>query len=146
MTRVFLSSVFAVATLASCVYETTLADCTVRCTSSSGCPDDFTCNAEGVCRAPGAIGTCAAVTGITPSCTGLAAVCGPNRDEDCCSAAMPIPGGTFFRSYDTASDAMYPSTSYPATVSPFRLDRFEVTVGRFRQFIDAGMGTQANPP
>lgn len=35
---------------------------------------------------------------------------------------------------------------YPATVSDFRLDRFEVTVGRFRAFVEAGMGTQQNPP
>ena len=59
---------------------------------------------------------------------------------------MPIPGGTFFRSYDVALDAMYPSMSYPATVSTFVLDRFEVTVGRFRKFVEAGMGTRANPP
>jgi len=34
----------------------------------------------------------------------------------------------------------------PATVSDFRLDTYEVTVGRFRQFVDAGLGTQYNPP
>ena len=28
----------------------------------------------------------------------------------------------------------------------FRLDTYEVTVGRFRQFVNAGMGTSANPP
>jgi len=31
-------------------------------------------------------------------------------------------------------------------VSDFRLDTYEVTLGRFRKFLDAGMGTQANPP
>ncbi|MCX5744859.1 MAG: SUMF1/EgtB/PvdO family nonheme iron enzyme [Proteobacteria bacterium] len=34
----------------------------------------------------------------------------------------------------------------PATVSAFRLDTYEVTVGRFRQFVTAGMGTQSSPP
>jgi formylglycine-generating enzyme required for sulfatase activity len=34
----------------------------------------------------------------------------------------------------------------PATLSDFRLDRYEVTVGRFRQFVSAGMGTQTTPP
>ncbi|HSR98490.1 MAG TPA: formylglycine-generating enzyme family protein [Kofleriaceae bacterium] len=34
----------------------------------------------------------------------------------------------------------------PATISGFRLDRFETTVGRFRAFASAGLGTQANPP
>jgi formylglycine-generating enzyme required for sulfatase activity len=31
-------------------------------------------------------------------------------------------------------------------VSDFHLDKYEVTVGRFRQFVDAGMGTQTTPP
>jgi formylglycine-generating enzyme required for sulfatase activity len=40
----------------------------------------------------------------------------------------------------------YTDKSYPATVSSFYLDKYEITVGRFRQFVNAGMGTQANPP
>jgi formylglycine-generating enzyme required for sulfatase activity len=36
--------------------------------------------------------------------------------------------------------------SYPATVDGFYLDKYEVTVGRFRQFVNAGMGTLAQPP
>jgi formylglycine-generating enzyme required for sulfatase activity len=48
-----------------------------------------------------------------------------------------VPGGTFNRSNDAAN---------PATVSDFVLDTFEVTVGRFRGFIDSGRGTKANPP
>jgi sulfatase modifying factor 1 len=35
---------------------------------------------------------------------------------------------------------------YPATVSSFVLDTYEVTVGRFRAFVNAGQGTQASPP
>jgi len=34
----------------------------------------------------------------------------------------------------------------PATVSDLRLDTYLVTVGRFRAFVTAGMGTQARPP
>jgi formylglycine-generating enzyme required for sulfatase activity len=45
-----------------------------------------------------------------------------------------------------AGDDMFPNMSYPATVSDFRLDAYEVTVGRFRAFVNAGMGTQASPP
>jgi formylglycine-generating enzyme required for sulfatase activity len=41
---------------------------------------------------------------------------------------------------------MYPDMSYPATVSAFVLDKYEVTVGRFRKFVEAGGGTQAGPP
>jgi len=57
-----------------------------------------------------------------------------------------VPGGTFYRTYDVGTDSAYPDTSSPATLSTFRLDTFEVTVGRFRQFVTAGMGTQTNPP
>jgi len=35
---------------------------------------------------------------------------------------------------------------YPARVSNFWLDKYEVTVERFRAFVNAGMGTQSNPP
>jgi formylglycine-generating enzyme required for sulfatase activity len=60
-------------------------------------------------------------------------------------------GGTFYRSYDGVT---YTDKSYPATVSDFRLDRFEITVGRFRRFvaaysrdmISAGVGRNPNNP
>jgi formylglycine-generating enzyme required for sulfatase activity len=45
-----------------------------------------------------------------------------------------VPGATFFRSYDNVT---YTDKSYPATLSDFRLDVYEVTVGRFRQFVNA---------
>jgi len=58
--------------------------------------------------------------------------CGPSGTESCC-AGTRIPGGSFVRSYDgvTAKDP-----TYKAEVSSFVLDRFEVTVGRFRRFVD----------
>jgi formylglycine-generating enzyme required for sulfatase activity len=52
-----------------------------------------------------------------------------------------VPGGSFFRSYDgvteVAGDDCCLDHAYPATVSAFRLDAYEVTVGRFRQFVAA---------
>lgn len=47
-----------------------------------------------------------------------------------------MPGGTFLRSYDGvyATDR-----SFPATVSTFRLEQYEVTVARFRQFVTAAI-------
>jgi formylglycine-generating enzyme required for sulfatase activity len=54
-----------------------------------------------------------------------------------------VPGGTFDRSYDGVD---FKDPSYPATVDDFYLDKYEVTVGRFRAFVNAGMGTQAKPP
>jgi formylglycine-generating enzyme required for sulfatase activity len=58
--------------------------------------------------------------------------CGPNANESCCASPL-VEGGTFFRSYDAGADA---SQEDQATVSSFRLDRFEITVGRFRLFVD----------
>lgn len=130
--------------LVSCTYETDFADCVVRCTEDGGCPDSLTCGVEGLCRSAGATETCSAVN-EPPSCMGRPPACGPNRNEDCC-AVTAVPGGTFFRSYDVAPDALYPNMNYSATVSPFVLDRFEVTVGRFRTFVEAGGGTRVSAP
>jgi sulfatase modifying factor 1 len=68
--------------------------------------------------------------------------CGANGDDDCCGSPAST-GGTFKRSYDTVS---LTDPSFPATVSPFLLDTYEITVGRYRAFVEAGMGTRANPP
>jgi formylglycine-generating enzyme required for sulfatase activity len=76
-----------------------------------------------------------------PSCAGLPATCGPSGNRNCCSTTV-VDAGTFNRSNDAA---------FPATVSAFRLDTYEVTVGRFRKFV-AGFpgnrpvnGTGRNP-
>ena len=44
-----------------------------------------------------------------------------------------MPTGTFVR-----DGSFWQPASYPATISGFRLDKFDVTVGRFRAFINAG--------
>ena len=79
------------------------------------------------------------------SCLALLPTCGVHADDDCC-ASLEVPGGTYFRAFDLAGDANSGNQSAPATVSAFRLDKYEVTVGRFRAFVAAGQGTQANPP
>ena len=56
--------------------------------------------------------------------------CGPSGNDDC-GASPLVTGGTFYRGTDTAN---------PATISDFRLDKYEVTVGRFRKFVDAWVG------
>ncbi|WP_272422503.1 formylglycine-generating enzyme family protein [Polyangium jinanense] len=60
-----------------------------------------------------------------PRCDRVEPRCGPDGDESCCADAVVL-GGTFNRVNDP---------QFPATVADFRLDRFEVTVGRFRQFV-----------
>lgn len=67
----------------------------------------------------------------SPSCSTLPRNCGPQGDEECCSAPV-VPGGAFLRAYDGAE---FSSATLPATVGAFELDRFEVTVGRFRSFV-----------
>lgn len=84
--------------------------------------------------------------GMPPSsCSALPQTCGASRNEDCC-ASLTVPGGTFHRGFDVASDSDSGTNEYPATVATFRLDKFEVTVGRFRAFLAAGQGTSAMAP
>jgi|GEM_PF-1606501 len=82
---------------------------------------------------------------IGPSCKSLATGCGPSGTENCCDSPI-VSGGTFDRSYDVAADHAYPTNTYPATINDFRLDKFEVTVGRFRKLVATGMGTRLKPP
>jgi formylglycine-generating enzyme required for sulfatase activity len=57
---------------------------------------------------------------------------------DCCASEF-VPGGDFLM----GSDGLFPENEkpeHPVKVSRFRLDIFEVTVGRFRRFVDAYTG------
>src|SRR5881394_1504468 len=72
-----------------------------------------------------------------PSCADLAATCGPSGNESCCTS-IEVPQGTTPLSGLTSDP--------PASVSAFRLDKYEVTVGRLRVFVSAGLGTQLRPP
>jgi formylglycine-generating enzyme len=83
--------------------------------------DDAPCTGAQICVS----GACI----VPPSCENLTAQCGPLdiADESCC-ARVTIPGGTYNRSNDS---------NFPATVSDFQVDRFEITVGRFRAFVNA---------
>jgi len=68
-----------------------------------------------------------------PSCAGLAPTCGPNGDQDCCAASL-VMGGPFLRDNGQNGNVM-------ATVSDFRLDTYEISVGRFRKFVAAYPGS-----
>ena len=142
MVRIFAAISIA---LCACTYDASYGDCAVKCTNDTGCPDGLTCGTEGLCRMPGESQTCTTSAIGAPSCNDLPATCGPTGDESCCATAL-VPGGNFLRSYDAAPDGMYTNASHPATVSSFVLDKYEVTVGRFRKFVAAGMGTRASPP
>ncbi|MFH0900445.1 MAG: SUMF1/EgtB/PvdO family nonheme iron enzyme [Pseudomonadota bacterium] len=124
----------------ACCAPTTCAAVVAECgTISDGCGRTLNC---GSCMSPETCGgsgkpnVCGETGGSFPSCAGLASTCGPTKTGDCCETLF-VPSGTYNRSNHP---------DYPATVSGFMLDRFEITVGRFRKFVEAGMGTQANPP
>jgi len=68
--------------------------------------------------------------------------CGPNK-ESCCTS-LPVPGGSYSRTY--TNDGRGPmDQDDPAAISGFRLDKYLVTVGRFRQFVAAWNGGYTPP-
>lgn len=79
------------------------------------------------------------------SCIGLANTCGFDKLDSCCTSP-DVPGNTFYRGFDLAVDGDSGTRTLVATLSDFRLDKYEVSVGRFRAFVAAGLGTQNNPP
>jgi sulfatase modifying factor 1 len=80
-----------------------------------------------------------------PSCVALPSTCGTNGSDSCCNSSVVL-GGTYYRSFDEAGDTISGNKSFPATIGNFRFDNYEVTVGRFRAFVEEGMGTQVNHP
>lgn len=108
-----------------------------RCTGDGGIE---ACQADGGWDfvAACSTGTCAAASCVgatvtAPSCATPGpgrTNCGSDGGESCC-LSEEIPGGTYYRTYDGGVSAS------PATISPFRLDKYLVTVGRFREFYTA---------
>lgn len=79
------------------------------------------------------------------SCAQIPQNCGNTGRDSCCNSPA-VTGGTFSRNYDVAGDTQSGSPDFHATISNFRLDKYDVTVGRFRTFANSGSGTQAKPP
>lgn len=61
-------------------------------------------------------------------------------------ASLEVPGGAYYRSYDASGDGQQGARTFPAQVGTFELDQYEVTVNRFRAFVEAGQGVQGKPP
>ena len=137
--------------------------CTV-CATDASCGDDCTacggntpkckdlgvasqcvgCLADADCSSGVKCDTTTNACEIPTSCVGLASTCGPSGSASCCASSL-VPGGTFNRGNDA---------KHPATLSDFRLDRYEITVGRFKKFVAAyspdmiaeGAGKNTNNP
>lgn len=62
-----------------------------------------------------------------PSCRGATEFCG--RNSDSCCLSLPVAGGPLALPIDAAG------TRVQVELSSFRLDKYEVTVGRFREFL-----------
>jgi cysteine-rich repeat protein len=94
------------------------------------------CHANAACTDTGGSFTCKCKAGYTgnglscerTSCVGLANGCGQFGANDCC-AAPTVTGGV---------------DSFGVNVATFALDKYEVTVGRFKNFINAYGGPPAN--
>jgi len=63
--------------------------------------------------------------------------CG-TANESCCTSPL-VQGGAFSRVY-ASNGGIASGLSFSATVRSFRLDKYEVTVGRFRRFVAAWNG------
>jgi formylglycine-generating enzyme required for sulfatase activity len=102
----------------------------VLCLVAIGCalPDDFTKVDTG---AGGSGGTPIPTAPEGRSCDGndpTLDACGPEENESCC-AVRCLPGGEFLRDNNA---------TYPAKLSPYCLDKYEVSIARFRAFLAAG--------
>jgi formylglycine-generating enzyme len=138
--------------------------CTGVCVpSSTQCADNAvqTCSALGQwadassCPEGCGDGGCAKFASCQPGNAGADTSCGPGSSEeggptsDCCSSPT-VTGNSgspaFYRSYDGVDGGLYTSKDDPATVSTLRLDAYEVTVGRFRNFVNAVRNDSYTPP
>ena len=121
-----------------------------RCASSSALQ---TCGTNGQWDIPWSCatgecsgGTCAGLTAAGASClatgSGLTR-CGGNA-ESCCTS-FEVPGGVYDRTF-TNDGTGATNLGDSATVSGFRLDKYLVTVGRFRRFVAAWNGGAGYSP
>lgn len=100
----------------------------VNVTPAKACTTDAECTNGGKCKD---VGAAAKSCVHAKSCTGGSGADAKCADgKDCCETRA-VPGGTYNRFNDK---------DFPAKVSPFLLDTFEVTAGRFRAYVEANKG------
>ena len=112
--------------------------------SAGGAPDDAAAGGAPDGVAPGLDGSGGEAT--PPSCNRPEGIPGCGAEGDSCCTSLEVPDGTYHRTY-TVVDGMAMGLADPATLSAFRLDKYEVTVGRFRRFVSAwNQGAGYLPP
>lgn len=74
--------------------------------------------------------SCTGAPGADARCGGVLGDEAAEGADDCCETRA-VPGGTYNQFNDRG---------FPATVSPFMLDRYEITTGRFRAWVEATDG------
>jgi formylglycine-generating enzyme len=110
-----------------------------------------TCGPGGAWREPLACGAgqscsngaCANLPSCASSGPGLSD-CGPGR-ESCCTS-IELPAGSYHRTFTSSATGMATALGAPATLSEFRLDKYLVTVARFRKFVSAWSGGSGFTP
>ena len=74
--------------------------------------------------------------------------------ESCCTSLV-VPGGTFPQGRSNVGSDQCPAGTicdpgeqpeHPSTVSTFAMDKYEITVGRFRKFVDAYVDNTTSAP
>jgi formylglycine-generating enzyme required for sulfatase activity len=107
-----------------------------KCALDRDCASNADCTSNLCGTAGPSTGKCVSAK----SCTG-----GPGANTKCndgnddCCESIAVPGGSFTNYDRTAASA--------ATVAPFKLDKFEITVGRMRAYYTAlGGNPRGNPP
>jgi formylglycine-generating enzyme required for sulfatase activity len=125
---------------------TVVATCTPGAQQCSSGSSVQTCGINGIWSAPWPCATTNCIGGAcagstlgtsSPSCAGGGpglSACGDAGDS--CCTSLEVPGGTYARAYNGSADG----GPNPATVSGFRLDKYLVTVGRYRRFVNAWDG------
>jgi len=104
----------------------------------SNVPNTTSCGGSGTCSS----GSCIQPPSCAPGGAGMTN-CGATA-ESCC-VSPEVPGGTYDRTYTNVGTGPTGQAD-PATVSGYRLDKYMVTVGRFRQFVNAWDGGAGYTP
>jgi len=112
----------------------------VECITGSDCTSG-SCSASSTCESCSMVDVLAAPPSCSGGDPGAGNSCGSGA-ANCCDNKL-VSCGAFLRGYDGID---LTDDTHPATLGDFRLDVYEVTVGRFRAFVDAGRGTKLSPP